>query len=254
MKRVVITAGAIGIGRAMAKAFLNEGAEVAVCDIDEQALELFAKDHPQALAVLADVANEGEMDAFFDQIEDAWGRGPDVLCANAGTGGQSGSIDALDFEAWRACIAVNLDGAFLAARRAARTMKPAGEGLIIFTSSSAGLMGYPYRVPYASAKWALIGLMKSLAIELGPTGIRVNALCPGSIVGERMERVIEKEAGVRGVPVDEARKTYVEGVSLRTWIEPEEIAAMAVYLASPAGRKISGQALSIDGHTETLSL
>lgn len=254
MKRVVITAGASGIGKAMATAFLSEGAEVAVCDVDEQGLEKFAQSHPRALTVPADVANEAQMDSFFDRVEERWGEGPDVLCANAGTAGQSGGIETLDFDAWRACIAVNLHGAFLAARRAVRAMRPKREGLILFTSSSAGLLGYPYRSPYASAKWALIGLMKTLAIELGPSGIRVNALCPGAVVGERMEGLIEKEAAVRGLPVEAVQKIYVEGVSLRTWIEPEEVAAMALYLSSPAGRNISGQALSIDGHTETLSL
>jgi NAD(P)-dependent dehydrogenase (short-subunit alcohol dehydrogenase family) len=238
----------------MAQAFMSDGGEVAICDIDTRALEEFAEAHPRALAVRADVASETDMDAFFDRVESIWRDGPDILCANAGTSGPTGGIDTLDFADWRACIGVNLHGAFLAARRAARTMKARGEGLILFTSSTAGLLGYPNRTPYASAKWALVGLMKSLAMELGPAGIRVNALCPGAIIGERMERVIEKEAAVRGIPVDQARKTYVEGVSLRTMITPEEIAAMALYLASPEGRNISGQAISIDGHTQTLSL
>lgn len=254
MTRALITAGAAGIGRAMAEAFLGEGGEVAICDIDEAALERFAEAHPRALAVRADVASESDMDAFFDRVESAWAEGPDVLCANAGTSGPTGSVDTLDFAEWQACVAVNLHGAFLATRRAARTMIARGGGLILFTSSSAGLLGYPNRTPYASAKWAVIGLMKSLAMELGPLGIRVNALCPGAIEGERMERVIEREAAVRGVSLEEARRTYVDGVSLRTMITAEEIAAMAIYLASPAGRSISGQAISIDGNTETLSL
>jgi NAD(P)-dependent dehydrogenase (short-subunit alcohol dehydrogenase family) len=253
MRRVVITAGASGIGRAMAEAFLKEGWAVAICDIDERAITAFAEAHPDALALRADVAKEAEIEAFFDAVERAWGDGPDVLCANAGTSGQTGGIETLDLEQWRACIGVNLDGAFLAIRRAVRTMKAKGAGLILITSSSAGLMGYPFRTPYAAAKWALIGLMKSLAIELGPAGIRVNALCPGSVAGKRMEQIIQKEAEIRGIGLDEARRLYVEGVSLRTWIEAEEIAAMALYLASSAGRHISGQAIAIDGHTETLS-
>ena len=253
MKRVAITAGASGIGKAMAEAFLGDGWAVAVCDIDEAALAAFAAAHPEALAMRADVADEASIEAFFDRAEETWGDGPEVLCANAGTSGETGGIEALDYRRWRSCIGVNLDGAFLSARRAVRSMKPKGDGLILFTASTAGLMGYPYRSPYAAAKWAVIGLMKSLAIELGPAGIRVNALCPGSVVGDRMEGVIEQEAAARGLPLDTVRKTYVEGVSLRTWIDPEEIAAMALYLASPPGCKISGQAISIDGNTETLS-
>ncbi|MGI9303672.1 MAG: SDR family oxidoreductase [Gammaproteobacteria bacterium] len=251
--RVVVTAGASGIGKAMAEAFLAHGAEIAICDVDTRALESFTTAHPGALALEADVAHEAAMDAFFDQIEHTWNAGPDVLCANAGTSGETGGIETLDHDQWKSCIAVNLDGAFLAIRRAVRTMKPRREGLVVITSSSAGLMGYANRAPYASAKWALIGLMKSLAIELGPFGIRVNALCPGMVSGERAERVIEKEAAAYGISADEAREIYTAGVSLRTWIEPEEVAAMAVYLASPGGRKISGQAIAIDGHTETLS-
>lgn len=253
MKRVVITAGASGIGKAMAEAFIARGDAVALCDVDEAALAAFRERHPEALALRADVSREAEVEAFFAAVERDWGAGPEVVCANAGTGGEAGGIETLDYEAWRACIGVNLDGAFLTARRAVRGMKAARDGLIVFTSSSAGLLGYPYRTPYAAAKWAVIGLTKSLAIELGPHGIRVNALCPGSVVGERMERVIAREAAARGRPVAEVRAGYVEGVSLRRWIEPEEIAAMALYLSSPMGRKISGQAISIDGHTETLS-
>ncbi len=253
MKRAVVTAGASGIGRAMAEAFAASGYAVAVCDIDEPALDAFKKAHPDMLALNADVSRENEVEGFFDALEAKWGDGPDVLCANAGTAGQHGAIDELDATAWRTCFAVNVEGAFLCARRAARTMKPKGRGLIVFTSSSAGLMGYARRTPYAAAKWAVIGMMKSLTIELGPLGIRVNALCPGTVVGERMERVIRDEAKTYGIPETEARKLYSEGISLRTWIEPEEIAAMAVYLDSPMGRKITGQALSIDGHTEALS-
>ena len=253
MKSAVITAGASGIGRAMADALLAEGSAVAVCDVDEIALAAFASERPGALAIKADVASEAEMGRFFDEVERIWGDGPDVLCANAGTSGPVGGIETLDFAQWRSCIGVNLDGAFLAIRRAVRTMKPKGQGLILITSSTAGLMGYPNRTPYAAAKWALIGLMKSLAIELGPSGIRVNALCPGMVSGERAERLIRREAEACGITAEEARRVYTEGVSLRTWIEPEEIAAMVLYLASPAGRNISGQAIAIDGHTETLS-
>ena len=131
-------------------------------------------------------------------------------------------------------------------------MRPAGNGLIVLTSSTAGLFGYPFRTPYATAKWGIIGLMKSLAMELGPAGIRVNAICPGAVTGARMDKVIAIEAPTRGMSEDEFRAQYVSGTSLKTWIDAGDIAAMIQFLASPAGAKISGQALAIDGHTETL--
>lgn len=253
MKRVVVTAGASGIGRAIAEAFLQAGALVAICDIDEVAVAGFVDAHPHAIAAKADVTSEAEMGAFFDQVEAAWQGGPTVLCANAGTGGQAGAIDTLNLTEWRSCISVNLDGAFLPIRWGVRHMKSEGEGLIILTSSTAGLMGYANRTPYAAAKWGMIGMMKSLAIELGPAGIRVNALCPGMVSGERAERIVKQEAQACGISEEEARQLYSQGVSLRTWVDPEDIAAMATYLDSPMGRKISGQAIAVDGHTETLS-
>jgi len=250
--RIIVTAGASGIGRAMAEAFLSQGAQVAICDVDDAALADFSAAHPHAIAVNASVADQQQVDVFFDQVETAFG-GIDVVCANAGTGGPAGAIEEIMFEDWRACLAVNLDGAFLAARRAATIMRAQGNGLLLFTSSTAGIMGYPYRSPYAAAKWAVVGLTKTLAMELGPHGIRVNAVCPGAVEGDRMDRVIANEANARSITEEEVRQRYVTGVSMKTWVKAEDIAAMATFLASPAGAKISGQVISVDGHTESLS-
>lgn len=250
--RVIVTAGASGIGRAMAEAFLSQGAQVAICDVDEAALANFSATHPRAIAINASVADPQQVNACFDQVENAFG-GLDVVCANAGTGGPNGFIEEIAFEDWRACIAVNLDGAFLTAQRAARIMKKQGSGLLLFTSSTAGIMGYPYRSPYAAAKWAVVGMTKTLAMELGSHGIRVNAVCPGAVEGDRMDRVIADEAKTRGKSEEEVRQSYVTGVSMKTWVKAEDIAAMATFLASPAGAKISGQVISVDGYTETLS-
>jgi len=250
--RIIVTAGASGIGRAMAEAFLSQGAQVAICDVDDAALADFSAAHPHAIAVNASVTDQQQVEAFFDQVETAFG-GLDVVCANAGTGGPAGAIEEIMFEDWRACLAVNLDGAFLTAQRAAKIMKAQGNGLLLFTSSTAGIMGYPYRSPYAAAKWAVVGLTKTLAMELGPHGIRVNAICPGAVEGDRMDRVIANEANARGITEEEVRQRYVTGVSMKTWVKAEDIAAMATFLASPSGAKISGQVISVDGNTESLS-
>lgn len=248
-RRVVVTGGAAGIGLAIARAFAAEGDRVAVCDTDAGALAAL----PSFIAgTLADVTDAAAMTRWLDGIEAAWG-GVDVLCANAGIGGPAGAIEEIDLQGWRATLAVNLDGAFLACRWAARLMKAQRRGLILVTASTAGQHGYPFRSPYAVAKWGLIGLTKTLAMELGPHGVRVNALCPGAVEGPRMDRVIAAEATTRGLDEDTVRDLYVRGVSLRSWVTAEDIAQTALWLASPAAAKISGQTLAIDGHTETLS-
>jgi NAD(P)-dependent dehydrogenase (short-subunit alcohol dehydrogenase family) len=147
-------------------------------------------------------------------------------------------------------VAVNLEGAFLAAKLAAPLMKAQRNGGMIFTSSTAGLFGYPNRSPYSAAKWAIIGLMKTVAMELGPFGIRANAICPGSVEGPRMERVLAKEAMIKKTTRDAIYKGYASGTSLQTFVEAKDIAAMATFLASEGGRYVSGQALAVDGHTE----
>lgn len=252
-QRIVITAGAAGIGRAIAERFLSDGADVAICDADALAVADFATAHPQAIAMVADVTSETDMTRFFARIEAAWDR-VHAVCANAGTGGPAGRIEDLEYADWQTCIAVNLHGTFLTCRLAARMMRAQGAGLITLTSSTAGIAGYPFRSPYASAKWAIIGLMKTLAMELGPAGIRVNAIAPGAVEGPRIDRVVAMEAAAQDRSEAEIRELYVKGVSLRTWVGAEDVANMVHYLASPAGAKISGQTLCIDGHTETLAL
>ncbi len=251
-QRIVISAGAAGIGRAVAEAFLAAGAQVAICDIDAAAVAQFRSVRPDAIAHVADVTSEAQMNGFLDTVQADFG-GADVVFANAGTGGPAGLIENLAFADWQACLAANLSGAFLMCRWAAQVMRPQGTGLIVLSSSTAGQFGYPHRSPYACAKWGVIGLMKTLAMELGPAGIRVNAICPGSVQGPRMERVIAKEAAAKGVSLDQARAAHVNSVSMKTWIDAEDIAAMIQFLATPAGAKISGQALAIDGHTESLT-
>ncbi|MDA9980232.1 SDR family oxidoreductase [Yoonia sp.] len=251
-QRILLTAGAAGIGRAIAEAFLADGADVAICDVDSDQLAAMQEAYPTLIAGQVDVTNEAEMDAFLQQLKERW-QGIDVVCANAGTGGPAGRIETLDFDEWQHCVATNLHGSFLTCRWAARLMRAQGSGLICLTSSTAGQMGYPLRSPYASAKWAIVGLTKTLAMELGEAGVRVNAICPGAVEGPRMDRVIENEASARRQAIDAVRQSYVKGVSMKAWVTAQDVANTIRFLASPSGSKISGQILAVDGHTETLA-
>jgi NAD(P)-dependent dehydrogenase (short-subunit alcohol dehydrogenase family) len=156
----------------------------------------------------------------------------------------------MPLDGWRDCLAVNLDGAFLAAKYAAPMMKAQRSGVMTFTSSTAGLYGFPYRSPYSAAKWAVIGLMKTVAMELGPFGIRANAIAPGSVEGPRMEGVLAREAAAKGMTRDQVYQGYAAGTSMRTFVEASDVAAMALFLASDAARRVSGQVIAVDGHTE----
>ena len=244
MRQVVVTGGASGIGAQMARRFAEAGDHVLALDVDARAVETFAP-HENIDVRRVDVADEHGMG------EALAGREIDVMLANAGTGGPAGPIEDLSLDDWRACLAVNLDGAFLACRAAAASMKPRGRGVIILTSSTSGLYGHPERSPYCTAKWGIIGLMQTLAMELGPHGIRANAICPGAVEGDRMERVLQAEGRARGVDPEELRRAYVSVTSMRTWVTAGDIAETAFWLASDAARFVSGQALAVDGHTES---
>lgn len=242
--RVLITAGGSGIGRAMAERFSEAGAEVWIADLSVPG------DLPEGWRASAvDVSDEPAMAAMFAEVKAAWG-GLDVLCANAGIAGPTALIEDVALADWRACVSVNLEGAFLAAKHAAPMMKAARSGSIIVTSSTAGQFGYPGRAPYSAAKWAVIGLMKTLAMELGPHGIRANAICPGAVEGERMEGVLTREAAAKGMTRDQVYEGYASGTSMRTFIEARDIAEAAFFLGSDAARYISGQVIAVDGHTE----
>ncbi|WP_306152036.1 SDR family oxidoreductase [Roseovarius sp. MMSF_3281] len=250
-QRVLITGGGSGIGQRLAERFAEAGARIALCDADPAAIARLEAAHPEMIAAHADVTDEAQMGRFLDQVEAQWG-GVDVVCANAGTGGPAGRIEDLDYDAWQACIGVNLHGAFLTCRWAATLMRQQGAGLILLTSSTSGLHGVPYRAPYVAAKWGLVGLTKTLAMELGPAGVRVNAIAPGAVEGERMERVVAMEAKASGRPEAEVREIYAKGSSLRTWVSADDLADMALFLASPSASKVSGQVMAVDGHTESM--
>ena len=251
-RRVLVTGGASGIGRAIVEYFQKDEARIAICDADPAAVAEFQKECPDAIAEVCDVRDETQMEAFLANVENTWG-GVDVVCANAGTGGPAGRIEELDYQAWQDCVGVNLFGAFLTCRWAARIMKSQGSGVIAITSSTSGMYGVPYRTPYVAAKWGLVGLMKTLTMELGPFGVRVNAIAPGAVEGPRMERVLEMEAAADGRDIEEVRELYAAGTSMRTWVTGEEIAQMVGFLASDAANKVSGQLIAVDGHTERMT-
>ena len=244
--KVLVTAGASGIGRAMAEAFAAEGAQIWVTDVDAGALAAVPEGW-QASCV--DASDEAAMAALFEEITAHWG-GLDVLCANAGIAGPTAAVEDVALADWRQCVSVNLEGAFLAAKYAAPIMKAQKSGSIVLTSSTAGQYGYPFRAPYAAAKWAIIGLMKTLAMELGPFGIRANAICPGAVEGARMEGVLAREAAAKGMTRDAVYAGYAAGTSMRSFVSAEDVAHMAVFLGSSKARLVSGQVIAVDGHTE----
>ena len=244
--KVLITAGGSGIGRAMAEAFAATGASVWITDISQDALDDCPREWQRDCV---DVADPAAMAALFGRVRAQWG-GLDTLCANAGTSGATALVEDQDFADFQRCLAVNLGGAVLAVQGALPLMKAARRGCVIFTGSTAGLFGCPYRAPYVAAKWAINGLMKTVAMEAGPYGIRANVIAPGCVEGPRIDGVIDREAAAKGTTPDLIRDAYKAGTSLRTFVRPQDVAAMAVYLASEAGSRISGQMLTIDGHTE----
>ena len=245
-QKVLITAGATGIGRAMVDSFSSQGSEVWVADVDEVALDTCPKEWRRDQL---DVTDEKAISKLFSQLLAEWGE-LNVLCANAGIAGPTAPVEETSLVEWRRCVSVNLEGAFLFSKYAAPLMKSQKSGVIILTSSTAGLYGFMHRAPYVSAKWGVIGLMKTLAIELGPFNIRANAICPGSVEGPRLDGVIEREAAAKGVRADEIREAYAAGTSMGRLVSPTDIANMAVFLASDAARLVSGQAIAVDGHTE----
>jgi NAD(P)-dependent dehydrogenase (short-subunit alcohol dehydrogenase family) len=250
--RVLVTAGAAGIGRAIAQAFAAHGARVHVCDVDRAALAEAQRLMPQVTQSVADVASLADVERLFADVRRSLG-GLDVLVNNAGIAGPTGRVEDLRPEDWDRCIAVDLNGMFYCTRLAMPLIKAAGGGSIINLSSVAGRLGFPMRTPYAAAKWAVVGFTKSLAIEAGPDRVRVNCLQPGNVEGDRINRVIDAKAKALGVPFEAQRHKLLDTVSLRTFVSAEDIANMALFLATDAGKHISGQALSICGDiTHTL--
>ena len=249
--RVLITAGASGIGEATAKQFLDAGARVHICDINEPALSRFLTDNPTASGSHTDVSQEPAIDALFEDVKNKLG-GLDILNNNAGVSGPTATIEEIKYADWQKCMDVNLGAAFMCSHRAIPLLKTSGGGSIINMSSTAGLFGFPNRAAYCSAKWAIIGFTKTLAMELGQDNIRANCICPGSVAGDRMDRVVAAHAIETGESEDMVREGYTKATSMKTFVSPDDIAASILFLCSKAGAKISGQVLPVDGHAESV--
>jgi NAD(P)-dependent dehydrogenase (short-subunit alcohol dehydrogenase family) len=251
-KKVLITAGATGIGKATAIAMMKAGAQVHVCDINAQALAELKQLYPLLLTSVTNVAEPIEVAAMFAQLQQEFSGKLDFLVNNAGVSGPAGPIETLDIEAWKATFDVNLHATFYVSKHAIPFLKKQG-GAIMNMSSTAGLFGYPMRSPYASAKWAIVGLTKTMAMELGPFNIRVNCMCPGSVNGERMDRVISSIAEATGETLHKVRQDNVKSTSMKTFVDAEDIANMIVFSFSDLGAKVSGQSLTVDGDTHSLA-
>jgi NAD(P)-dependent dehydrogenase (short-subunit alcohol dehydrogenase family) len=241
--RVVVTAGAAGIGRAIARTFVEHGARVHICDVDEKALSELDR---EITKTRADVSRVEDVERLFHDAEQRLG-GLDVLVNNAGIAGPTAKVEDIRPEDWDRCIAVDLNGMFYCTRKAMPMIKAAGGGSIINLSSIAGRFGFAMRTPYSAAKWAVVGFTQSLALEAGPDKVRVNCIQPGIVEGERVERIIAAKAAQLAVSSEEVLKRMVEGISLKTTVTAQDIANTALFLASDAGRHISGQAISVCG-------
>ena len=249
--RVLITAGASGIGLATARAFAREGARVHVSDIDEQALDALAASDPALSRSVCDVADPDAIARLFATAQTALG-GLDAMVNNAGIAGPTAPCEDVALADWQRTLAVNLTGQFLCAQHAIPLLKASGNASMTNLSSAAGRFGFPNRTPYAAAKWGVIGFTKSLSIELGTFGIRVNAICPGSVAGARIDAVYANKAKLRGVAPDVVRDEALAKTSLKRLVTADDIANAIVFLASPLGANISGHALPVDADTHAL--
>jgi NAD(P)-dependent dehydrogenase (short-subunit alcohol dehydrogenase family) len=251
-KRVLVTAGASGIGRAIVQAFVDVGAKVHVADIDVDAIAVLRQQLPQVTATRCDIGERSDVEQTMIEATLALG-GLDVLVNNAGVAGPTASVETMKAEAWETVLRINLTGTFNVAQLAIPHLKQSSEGVILIMSSLAGRFGYPNRSPYSTTKWGLIGFTKTLSRELGEFGIRVNAILPGAVDGPRIDRVFEDRAAASGNSVAQERSAALANQSIKHFVAPEDIAALAVFLASPAGRSISGQILPIDGDSQSAS-
>jgi NAD(P)-dependent dehydrogenase (short-subunit alcohol dehydrogenase family) len=241
----LITAGAAGIGREFARAFTATGAKVFVCDIDDKALATIAKDIPGLIVARCDMAVRADIERMVPDAVASLG-GLDVLINNAGIAGLTLPVEQMPADAWDKVVAVNLTAMFDVTRLAIPHLKKSGAGVIINMTSIAGRFGFQNRSPYAATKWGVIGLTKTLAMELGEWGIRANAIAPGAVEGDRIVRVFQGRAQISGKSMQEVQADAFAAQSIKAMVDPKDIAQLAVFLASDAAKSISGQVMPID--------
>jgi NAD(P)-dependent dehydrogenase (short-subunit alcohol dehydrogenase family) len=251
-QRVLITAGAGGIGREIARAFAANGAKVFVCDIDAEGLETLAQETEDLTMTLCDVSKREDIERMVTSAIESLG-GLDVLVNNAGISGPTTPVDKMDPDDWDKVVQVNLSGTFNVTRLAIPHLKKSPAGVIIIISSAAGRFGYANRSPYSATKWGLIGFTKTLSIELGEYGIRANAILPGAVEGPRLQRVFEDRAKVSGQSIEEVKDAAMAIQSIKRFVDPRDIAALAVFLASDSAKSISGALLPIDNDMQKVS-
>jgi NAD(P)-dependent dehydrogenase (short-subunit alcohol dehydrogenase family) len=249
--RVLVTAGANGIGLAIARAFASEGARVHICDVDQTALAALAASDPSITQTPCDVSDRTAVKTMFAEALAKLG-GLDVLINNAGVAGPTSKVEDMNPEDWDRCLDICLTGQFNCTQHAVPELKKSSNASIVNLSSAAGRVGFAMRAPYAAAKWGVIGFTKSLSIELGPDNIRVNAILPGLVAGDRQRRVLEAKAQQRGISFAEMEKTAFSYTSIKDYVTPEQIADQILFMCSPRGKTISGQAISICGDTQML--
>ena len=251
-KRIIISAGASGIGLATAKICLARGAYVYLCDIDSKSLNTLNK-HPlqnkRLFAYLCDASNEYQVSDFFEKIKKKTKK-IDALINNVGIAGPTGFLEKIKTKDWENTLHVDVNSHFYFTKKAIPLIKKSKNGSIINISSTAGILGFPLRSPYAASKWAIIGITKTLAMELGKFNIRVNAVCPGTIKGNRMKRVIKDKAKFSKISKKFIEKDFISMCSMKKWILEEDIGKMCSFLISDDSSKVSGQVISVDGHTE----
>jgi len=251
-KKVFISAGGSGIGRCIAEAFLNNDDEVFVCDINAKSLEQFQQDYPKLHIYPCDLAEPEQIKLMFAEAIKKLGH-IDVLVNNTGISGPTIAADELSFDDWNTVINLNLNSTFLITQLAIPLLKQSDAGVIINMSSIAGRLGYPYRLAYSTSKWGLIGFTKTLSMELGADNIRVNAILPGAVDGERVQRVLQARADVAHSSLEQVTQNVLKNQSLKYFVNPKHIADLCLFLASESGRSISGQILPIDGDKQCLS-
>ena len=253
-KKIIISAGASGIGWSTAKICLSRGAYVYLCDINNKSLNKIKK-HPlnnkKLFSYKCDASDEYEVSNFFNQVYKKTKK-IDALINNVGIAGPTGTIEKLSSDDWEQTLKVNVISHFYFTKLVIPMLKKNKGGSIINISSGAGIMGFPLRSPYAASKWAVIGVTKTLAMELGKFKIRVNAICPGTIKGERMIKVIRDKAKFLKTSKKLIEKDFVSMASMNCWIYEEDIGKMCSFLISKDGERISGQTIPVDGNATRL--